>query len=813
MELACVVHTGTGVDEEGDSPIHKYYFDLRFPYLRIERKILKEITGLFITNLQKDKVRRRILDEDPIGEWSECLDFRLEGTYPMIGSSQNGTAYTFDQIYGELDIPSIEDEEPQWKPVEECFLIDQHQHSSKGWLDKALVESIEEKLDEGDSEQLLPMLCSTYYGSRIAIFERKKTMPVVRSSGRRKPRGKRDRDDVDEDAFEMAVHFLSMFSPQRYNQRMYWVDIGRALYHISLNLRGPEAGLETWIKFTQKYSREFTPDDCREEYPEFESEDRPLSVKTLAWYAMKDNNIQYTEWHRRWCRRAVETSLSLRETDLAESFYRNYWLDYLCEYHGRVSTWYYFNGHTWKKTANSHKIMLKLMTGFEGVYNRLRIELSRDVDREQDPSLKTLLNKQIDDISKVLKKIGGKTALNNLVSLVGHKFHDENFSTHRDLEPSLLGCKNGVLEMIGNESLFRPGKPEDYITKSTHRDFRKYGEQDKYYVMLLDWFKKIYPDPQLYHETLKLMSSWLYGRNTSKVSPLHIGDGDNAKSTLKIMISNAFGDYCFTFEPDIFTQSRKGSRGPSPELAAASGSRVIFVEEFDDDEKIKGGFWKKLTGGDDFFARFLQENGGLVKVTFMINFMCNKPPVVENPDKAARARIMIIPYLSIFSDDAPDDPKEQIAQRKFKNDRDFHLKLKHLAGPFMYLLTQYYPIYRKEKLGVPEVVKKYTEKYWHDSNSYTKFTRECVEVVYKVDPKTQKPIKDRKGNPILDDSLVLHCRDVHAKYLEWLREYEPSSKNNRPDRGSVKRHLEQCWKEKADDRDRWYGRRLVEEDE
>src|SRR5581483_8176384 len=174
--------------------------------------------------------------------------------------------------------------------------------------------------------------------------------------------------------------------------------------------------------------------------------------------------------------------------------------------------------------------------------------------------------------------------------------------------PNLMGCTNGLIETLETKAVFRDGKPEDYVSKTTGVYYRKdMNESHPTYLKLLNWFNKVFTDRELCAHFGKMMGALLKGRNSDKIFPILTGDGDNSKSMIKKMIEAAFGDYVITFQLSTFTGARTG--GPDPSVARSRYAHVAFLQEPDADVPIKSGVLKEFTGGDRFFARFLHSNG------------------------------------------------------------------------------------------------------------------------------------------------------------------------------------------------------------
>jgi hypothetical protein len=272
---------------------------------------------------------------------------------------------------------------------------------------------------------------------------------------------------------------------------------------------------------------------------------------------------------------------------------------------------------------------------------------------------------------------------------------------------------------------------------------------------------QMFPDPELCHYAWKLFSSFLFGRNAEKIWPVLSGGGDNSKSMLKKGLEATLGPYVVTLPTSILSGRRTNSSGPSPELAQACGSHVAFLQEPDADDAMKGGVIKELTGGDSFFARFLNENGGSVTATFTLVLLCNKIPIIPNCDKAVKNRMRVLPFLSTWVKyGAPKTEEEQMAKRTFPMDKTFERKIPGLARGILYMLVKYYSIYKDEGLIEPKAIVDYTTKYWDENDPYHQFITRCIEAVQ---------IEDDNGEMVPNTGVTLDIQTIVDEFTSWYK--------------------------------------------
>ena len=280
-----------------------------------------------------------------------------------------------------------------------------------------------------------------------------------------------------------------------------------------------------------------------------------------------------------------------------------------------------------------------------------------------------------------------------------------------------------------------------------------------------------------------------------RFSRMWIGDTNGSKSVYQKMIRQMMGDYYCDLPPEFYSAQQKSGSGPNPELAQAKNSRVAFSAEPDDDTSFKGARIKKVTGGDSFFARGCNEDGGSFETSFKATMVLNIVPEVKGMDEATRNRFAMIPFEGrwLKPDEAdaqnlPEEIEEQIKLKTYKMDDRFEDNIPRLAAALLWMAVFHYKTYRKEGLILPRYVKNWMSDYWKKHDPYTNFLSEKLE-----NPKIDK--KCDRCALIADTSVCTKCNgqgyvteidltksvtatELYPEYKRWLRETYP---NERPE--------------------------------
>lgn len=738
-------------------------FRIQMPKCRTEPNIQKNnIIPDIINYLRKNNVLGR-LNQQPINDWNSILQINSSSEpCELYGSrktfNDNKSAITsiryFNRMSNMDDISSETD-------LQSIFNKCSHSFANLGLIKK-------EDIDEYDTDYWLPLFLSLDYSKDVCVPKEK----VNVNTAKRKYGKTKD---------ERIQRFLDMIPSKEYHNRALWLDVGKALFN---EYNGTEIGLEKW-KSVAKHTSEIT-----HLYNSFHVKNY-LTEKTLAWYAHQHSPEDYNNWNREWRARAFDLATSHSHTDVADAFYRMYWLHFVCVDAKRYE-WYYYDGHRWKQMDHDVAISKKISGDFKNEMERIRRNYSAQIhelnDEDDDAKeSKSKAESKIERMNSLIAKLKDQGFKSRLKKELVEFFHDDKFNRVINSNLNLLGLPSGVLEIVEKEVIIRAGKPEDYISLSTLVDYnKKYHWNHPEVKKSMQMFEKLHTNRETRESYLKFLGSILKGGNQDKIFPTLSGAKHNAKSAQKKLLENILGpDYSFTTETEALTAKKSNSGGASPQIALAANKRAFFLQEPDNGSNFEAcGFIKAVSGGDTIFTRLLNQNGGVMNPSFKIILFCNGIPTFPYPDSAIKDRFLIFPFLSTFSDKAPLSEKEQFEQRLFPKDGNFNDNIASYASSTFWIMVEYLKIYLKDGgLVKSDEMIKVTEKYWQDNDIYCSFISEKIE----------------KANEDSELSFI----DVLKEFRYWFKENQ-GLKPSKPE--DIKSELTQ--KLGALNENKWFGLKL-----
>jgi phage/plasmid-associated DNA primase len=748
----------------------KHLVDLRlqFPYCRVTPE-----AGTIIRSRAIELIKKYInicrLDRDVHMNWDSIISKDFSAPVLLYGSTKEigkphlelqGLYHAIpDQILSQNSV-SINGTSV------DIFNIQDHRDVQSGLV-------ITSSLDGLSSNDMLPIFLSLNFHSKLTMLKERRNdvkhnQPVVINMP----------TNIEEDELSRSKRLARMINPARFSNDKFLSEIGTCFYNIT---NGKSSGLNAWLEITHNHTKRDST-DMKIDYEYFTGS--ALSWKTIAWYASLDNSKIYNDWHTKWYRSALKLAISSTHTDVAEAVWRVYFLKYVC-YDIKKNLWARFVNHGWANDDDGSSLRVSLKVDFKMLVEKYRTQISSKIQETKDESDKEKLEIAVKKAGKLIEHLKNRTYKGHIMAEARDNFYYKDYMEKLDSNIELIRVINGVLEVNGNNIVMRKGTPEDYLSKCAATKFNNsYTWESEDVKAIMKWVGQIHVEEPMRDYFLKFNASLLRGRNSDKIFPAFSGaNGQNSKSMWVKALMLALGTYIVKFPISELTTKRGPGGAASPQLARTENTRGAIAEEPDDEEGMKKGIIKQFTGGDSFFARFLNDNGGEVEATFKLILVCNKIPSMDSGE-AIKERLRVFPFLSTWVTNPPEDIKEQYKRRLFKRDTHFGNRLPRLAGALLWVLVKYYPKYKAEGLEPPKVVLEYTKEYWLKNDIYHQFKEECIEKAMTMDEKT--------GITKIDKTATLSIMQIYGEFTLWYNE-SGFDKKNRPDKIIMGENLKSRW--------------------
>jgi phage/plasmid-associated DNA primase len=586
------------------------------------------------------------------------------------------------------------------------------------------------------------------------------------------------------------MQIMDMLSVERAENYGTWMDVGWTLFNIT---DGQDEGLELWKEFSQR-SKKYDEGVCDDKWGHMELKNKTLA--SLLFMAKQDNPEQYelskTTHVNYWIYEAIKEQY--QEYDIYMVFKAMYNDRFLCANVAK-SVWYEFTNHRWCELDDAHKIRQLLPMDVRNKFYEVKASVQAkkfeimngvSLDKRDKPTQEELdrmeqCDFQLKNISGIMNDLKKVCFIDKVIKMAKSYMINTDFVKKHDENKLLLGCENGVLDL--ELRIFREGRPDDMITKTTGIYYHNYSPNDDIVREVEALVAKTHTNPRKRKYFMDFLALTIRGGNVNKKFLCHTGTGDNGKSICMELLEKALGEYCFKFPREMMLENnRNNSGGPRPELARAKGARVGIISEIADHEKINIGVLKELTGNDTFYARTLRDKGGEIKPMFTVMLQCNKLPKIPAHDQATWNRVRVLEYESFFdlAQKAPPDVDEQFNQKHFNADPAFSERLTDLAPAFLWLLFNRYNSMKSLVVEEPAEVIGATGDYRSENDVYVHFINEKIEKI---------------GD--LEEARAAECitlAEMYSEFDEWFKENYPSYAKSIIGRNELRKELSKAKK-------------------
>ena len=306
------------------------------------------------------------------------------------------------------------------------------------------------------------------------------------------------------------------------------------------------------------------------------------------------------------------------------------------------------------------------------------------------------------------KTCQGRARLESMVKLAESELPIATKTDDFNLKPWALNVQNGTVDLRTGK--LQPHERGDLLTALAPVDYEPGAlcpTWDKFLHRIMDG------DTEMVDFLRRAIGYSLTGDVSEQKLFFPHGGGSNGKSTFITTLLSLLGqDYAAQAAPELLVVGK--DRHPT-EVADLYGKRLVASIEVEDGRRLAEGLVKQLTGGDKIKARLMRQDFFQFDPTHKMWLVANHKPVVKGTDYAIWRRILLIPFDVTITDE----------------EKDPQLPAKLLAeGPgILAWAVRGCLEWQRQGLGVPESVKRATETYRADSDTFGAFLAECTVTV------------------------------------------------------------------------------------
>lgn len=374
--------------------------------------------------------------------------------------------------------------------------------------------------------------------------------------------------------------------------------------------------------------------------------------------------------------------------DVATMLYQMKKGEYVCT-SVKSSQWYHFEKNRWIENDSGTFLRNAISTDLRQIYFQKMIQINASLaDMADGDPRRDGLQKRLDKVLNIHSRLGKTNDKKNIMTEAKELFYNRDFQKNIDANPYLMGFNNGVLDF--KEKVFREGRPEDYLTKSTNIDYVKFNPEKHGEVAkeIEEFMNQLFPIPELKQYMWEHLASVLIGVSLDQTFHNYLGVGNNGKSVLVKLMEKTLGDYKVDLTTEFLTSPKPKIGGVSPELVKLRGARYVCMSEPTKGSVIYEGPMKLITSGlEQMEARapFMTEMVEFVpqcKLIMMTNYLVD----VHAQDEGTWRRIRVVDFLSWFTNAVVEGNSEKPYQ--FKKDPNITEKFDTWKTVFMSMLVE-----------------------------------------------------------------------------------------------------------------------------
>ena len=335
--------------------------------------------------------------------------------------------------------------------------------------------------------------------------------------------------------------------------------------------------------------------------------------------------------------------------DLATVLYHLYKDEYVCV-SVKANIWYMYKKHRWEEIDSGTTLRKAISMEMRDMYRKKVAKIMDKQMNEKNEEVAKILKLQSDKILEICVRLARTNDKKNIMTEAKELFYDGTFLQKLDTNPYLLCFNNGVIDF--KEKIFRKGRPEDYISKTTNIDYNPIDINRDKSIMneITDFMHKLFPIQQLYEYMWEHLASTLIGTSSNQTFNMYIGVGQNGKSVLVSLMEMILGEYKGDVPLSLVTDKRTKIGGLAPEMVALKGIRYAVMQEPSKGDRLNEGIMKQITSGIDPIqarAPYMPQ-----AITFIPQFklvVCsNEFMEIKSQDHGTWRRIRVVDFMSMF---------------------------------------------------------------------------------------------------------------------------------------------------------------------
>jgi phage/plasmid-associated DNA primase len=242
--------------------------------------------------------------------------------------------------------------------------------------------------------------------------------------------------------------------------------------------------------------------------------------------------------------------------------------------------------YKWRKEIDPDNIHLFIGEHVPKVFDQMHTRIKKQKhDARSEAELK-YFSRVERNFHTYMCKLGNSVFQAGIVKMAQSIFRERGFAEGLDKDADIIGVGNGVLK-IGPEPQLIKGYHSYRVSKYTETDYIPFDPENPYIKTLLDAFRDIYPEPDVFEFQMYLAATGLDSKESANILIINVGGGRNGKSFYAKMVHETLGQlYCVAGKSNLLTSPMESSNQANSAQMALQEMRFVYFDEFNNLEVL-----------------------------------------------------------------------------------------------------------------------------------------------------------------------------------------------------------------------------------
>jgi phage/plasmid-associated DNA primase len=295
--------------------------------------------------------------------------------------------------------------------------------------------------------------------------------------------------------------------------------------------------------------------------------------------------------------------------------------------------------YKWREEYSPDTLHMMVPAEIDEIFTEVMRFLKESAEATPEESLAKWYKEVIKNLKRCRNSLGIDGFQNGVISQAKFLFRNRRLADELDKQPDLFGCGNGVLQIGAVPKLYNYYH-EFLVSKFTKVPYFPFSRDNQYVCELLQAFREIYIEPDVFMFMLFFYSTALSGEVKPPIMLMSFAGGQNAKTFAAYMTRQALGkDYSCGLKPALLTAPAERAESANAAVMAMKDKRFCYFDEFNEADAINTARLKSIVNPAKQDNRGLYSGQEEMENTATIQVISNFPLNCDTQDHGTWRRI------------------------------------------------------------------------------------------------------------------------------------------------------------------------------